>query len=169
MRIGVKIETISLFVVLLTMALLYVACTPPSEGQQPSEAVQLVTFQSASVKGKVEVGTPAGLVTVDLETGVLGGNVEGARLVSLDLEGSTEISINGSPQNFTVVSHGSGQPWAQCVEVRALVGVMGIGLAVAILPPGLPEVCGKPYFEVVPVPMRTELVVEPADTPPTTD
>lgn len=160
MRFSATTESVVLggVVLLGVMALLVMSSCETGQAQTEGDAANpLVEFRSASLGGAVKVKTPAGLVSVDLETGLVGGDVAEAELVSLDAQASVDLRVNGAPQTVAIYTHGEGIPWAQCVTIRAVVGAMGIGLAISALPPGLPAACGKPYLEVVPVPLRVEL------------
>jgi hypothetical protein len=110
-----------------------------------------VAFRDASVKGSVELATPAGPVTVDLSTGIVEGDGD-FELVRVDLEANASFVVNGLAQAVRVASPGSEADdgkWAQCVEMSSLTEVYpGVAVVLRAKPPGLHDACGEPAFEV---------------------
>ena len=150
----------------MLFVLSFTACaTGGGSEAQLDTSKQLVEFKSASIGGEVQVSTPSGLVTVDLKTGLVGGDALGSELVKLSVTGDVNLLVEGVEQSVSIESHGARSPasWYQCVEIHAILRAMGLGLKVDALPPGLNDLCGKPYLSLLPIAIVTTLEPVPPD------
>jgi len=96
-------------------ALLSSACTPPAEGQPPQFAVQ-----SARVSGELEVATQAGVVLVDLDTGLVVAAGDGAYVVRSSVVVEVDGVASGVPVSVVVGAPGirTDGEWRQCYTLR---------------------------------------------------
>lgn len=128
-----------------------VGCASPQQPEQswPPDA----SFRAANVSGSLELATPAGPVTVDLSTGIVGGDGGGGvEVVRVEVAASASFEVNGLAQELQIISPGSRAgdgAWAQCVAADGIIGVMrGVALLLRARPPGLHDSCGGAIFEV---------------------
>lgn len=115
MKLSAKIETITMAVVLVVVALLYVACQPPAEGAPPQFAVE-----SARVSGEIEVATQAGVVLVDLSSGLVVAAGDGAYVLRSSVVVEVDGVASGSPVRVEVGAPGQriDEEWRQCYTLR---------------------------------------------------
>jgi hypothetical protein len=126
-------------------------CASSPQGGDPSWPPE-VELASVSVSGSLELSTPAGPVTVALDSGLVSGQgAEGVRVTRAKVAATTDLVVYGRRQVVTATSPGSrvDDAWAQCVELDATIEVLpGVAVLVHAVPPGLPTACGPAVLEV---------------------
>lgn len=125
-------------------------CTPAQHGaSEQAQWPPQVSVESAQLRGTVELDTPAGPVSVALESGFASG--EGAGQVR-KVEVATEVVllVNGAQQRTVLSTTGqpAGEEWAQCAAVEAAVSVAGVAITLRAVPPWLHESCGPAQLEL---------------------
>ena len=148
------------------------SCTPTQQpGAEPQWPPQ-VSVESASIRGVVEVDTPAGPVLVSLESGLAVGGDGETSVRRVDVSAEVTLLVNGSLQRTTLATRGSpqGEKWAQCATIEAAVSIAGLAVTLRAVPPWLHASCGPAKLELdtpfgtVTVPKAVPTQEEPKDT-----
>lgn len=135
-----------------------VGCTPPSEGPDV-QAVPLMTAESATATGSIELETPAGPLVFGLDGKLLAGEASGITLRRVDIDVAGDGQLNGQPASVAIElrNNYSGE-WTHCLTAR--LGAMGWA---AKLRYPLSESCGPPGLlglEMRPFPLAAATVDE---------